>query len=421
MLSTSATTRLPQLLRNGIEAYMTIHPSPNWNELSILYVDIVEFSRFEQKYGYPACDHVLRILETTIANLLKQNLLAWKNLHGFHVWDDAFAIIIPHSKTNQNWYSRWIHHFVSQVEDEMNQEIAKYGYTALHLRYGLAHSSFYHQGHNTCHKPTEWFYHLLTIARRHARRNQDSVPLFFIEELQRIIQEKQITSYYQPIIQLQSGLKIGWESLARGPRGSELEHPTELFGCAEKTGYLLDLERICRHEAIQQAHLHSDMKLFINLSPHIFSDPSFREGETLKIIQNVGIRPEQIVFEVTEHQAIDDYDVFLKLMDHYRKQGYQIAIDDVGSGYSGLVTLMQVKPDYVKIDMELIRNIHKDTIKQDIVRAIQQISSGFSSGVIAEGIETEEELHCVKQAGIAYGQGYLFATPKPSHLIPELS
>ncbi|WAH38094.1 EAL domain-containing protein [Alicyclobacillus dauci] len=156
------------------------------------------------------------------------------------------------------------------------------------------------------------------------------------------------------------------------------------------------------------------MKLFINLSPNILSDPSFHQGETRKLIREVGLEPEQIVFEITEHHAIDDYRAFLKLIDHYRGQGFQIAIDDVGAGYSGLVTLMQVKPDFVKIDMELIRGIDKDSVKQDIVGAIHHISSGFSGAVIAEGIETLEELECIQNCGVQYGQGFLLGMPKPS-------
>jgi EAL domain-containing protein (putative c-di-GMP-specific phosphodiesterase class I) len=145
--------------------------------------------------------------------------------------------------------------------------------------------------------------------------------------------------------------------------------------------------------------------------PRTFSDPSFRQGQTQRLIEAENLKPEQIVFEITEHQAVEDYALFNRLIDHYRNQGFKIAIDDTGAGYSGLVTLMEVKPDFVKVDMALVRSIHEDDTKRSIVAAINTVSRGFGATVIAEGIETLEEYRAVIDCGVECGQGYLFGRP----------
>ncbi|PWI57736.1 EAL domain-containing protein [Sulfoacidibacillus thermotolerans] len=247
-----------------------------------------------------------------------------------------------------------------------------------------------------------------------SQQPSSQIPLQLAEELEYIIATRSIAIHYQPIKNLQTHAILGWESLARGPLHSAFAQPLALFEVAERTGHLLELERICRSEALKRAILSPIDKLFLNISPYILSDPTFKAGETRILIELLGLRPEQIVFEITEHHAIKDYSAFLQLVNHYRNQGYQIAIDDMGAGYSGLVTLVQVKPDFVKIDRELICGIDKDQTKQDIVRAIDQICTRFNAKVIAEGIETDDELNCLKECKIEFGQGYLLGRPSSS-------
>lgn len=403
---TPSTTRIPRLLFDGIHEYTKIHSDFIMDRVSVLYIDIVGFSRFGQNHGSDACQNVLEVVSDVLLELLAESLLPWRNLEVLHIWDDGFAILIPQAVDTQEPI-RVIHRYVLRAQEVVNHRIGSMGYSTLRLRYGLSQTQSMPNL-----QPSERLYQLITEAGRIARRHADAIPQYLVEDLHLIMKEKMITSYYQPIMQLQSKTIIGWESLSRGPAGTELEHPAELFKCAERLGYLLELERICRNQSIRKAALHLSEKLFINVSPNILTNAAFAQGETQKVIQEVGLVPERIVFEITEHRAIDDYSAFLKLVNHYRNQGYQIAIDDVGAGYSGLVTLMQVKPDFVKIDMELVRGIDTDSTKQDIVRAILQISEGFSGMVIAEGIETPDELAWLSQCGIHYGQGFLLGRPE---------
>ncbi len=404
-----STEYLPHLLLTGFRTYVDSASHIKINDITVLYIDIIGFSRFEQNHGSAACTSVLSAFERVLLGSMSRDSFPWPEIHAFHIMDDGFAVILPAVAKGEE-HSSFVHRFVTTVENRLNREIGDTGYPSLRLRYGLSSSA---SGADYS-DPVEHLYHLIIEAGRIARRHPSPPPLHLIKEMQHIIRTQGIRMHYQPIRQLQTGWTIGWECLARGPAGSELESPPALFDCASRVGRLFEVEQICRTQAIRNAKIDLDAKLFINISPNIFSDPSFREGETRMTLEQCGWNPRQIVFEITEHHAIKEYSSFLQIIDHYRRQGYQIAIDDVGAGHSGLVTLMQVKPDFVKIDMELIRGIERDRTRQDIVQAICQISRGFGATTIAEGIETPAELQCMQRCGVDYGQGYLFGRPEPS-------
>jgi len=152
-------------------------------------------------------------------------------------------------------------------------------------------------------------------------------------------------------------------------------------------------------------------KLFINVSPAVLLQPDFKKGETLKLLDQFGVDPRSVVIELTEHQPTDDFQLMREAIIHYRKMGFEIAIDDLGAGYSGLRLWSELQPEYVKIDMHFIQGIHSDPIKLNFVRSIQNIASSLNCNVIAEGIETEDEFKVVEQLGITHAQGYYFARP----------
>ncbi|MHB1629686.1 MAG: EAL domain-containing protein [Bacilli bacterium] len=400
---------LPHLLQTGLHAYIDSAPHVSANDVAVLYIDIVGFSRFEQNHGSAACMSVLAVFERVLLDSLFSDSFPWPGVHAFHIMDDGFAVLLP-AAAKRKAQSFLVHRFVTALEDLLNREISGNGQPSLRLRHGLSSSL----PETDCGDPVEHLYRLIIEAGRLARRHPSPPPLHLVEEMQRIIETQGIRMHYQPIRQLRTGQTVGWECLARGPVGSELESPLALFDCATRVGCLFEVEQMCRTQAIRNAKIDPDSKLFINISPNILSDPFFRDGETRVILEQYGWHPQQIVFEITEHHAIKEYSSFQQIITHYRRQGYRIAIDDVGAGHSGLMTLMQVKPDFVKIDMELIRGIERDRTRQDIVQAICQISRGFGATTIAEGIETSAELQCMRRCGIDHGQGYLLGRPAPS-------
>ena len=142
-------------------------------------------------------------------------------------------------------------------------------------------------------------------------------------------------------------------------------------------------------------------------------DPQFTPGQTLAFLEKMNLAPQNVVFEITERQSIDDYASFTKALDHYRRQGYRIAIDDAGAGYSSLQAIAELHPDYIKIDRSLIHRIDRDKMKEILVETLTVFAQKINCQMIAEGIETFEELEVVRRLGVHFGQGYLLGRPNP--------
>jgi EAL domain-containing protein (putative c-di-GMP-specific phosphodiesterase class I) len=131
------------------------------------------------------------------------------------------------------------------------------------------------------------------------------------------------------------------------------------------------------------------------------------------LLEDSNINPFNVVLEVTEREAVKDYDLFKEAATYYSDIGFAIAIDDTGTGYSSLESVVELKPKYIKLDISLIRRIYKNILKQELIKAIVGLSKKMHSIVIAEGIEAEDELNTLKEIGINFGQGFFFAKPAP--------
>lgn len=240
-------------------------------------------------------------------------------------------------------------------------------------------------------------------------------------ELTQILKGKKITTVFQPIVNLKTAEILGYEALSRGPLNSPLYLPDKLFKAAEIYNKSWELESLCRTKAIEKSSgIGKDKYLFLNVDPQIFKDEKFKKGFTKEFLAIHNISLDSIIFEITEKSAIEDYNSFKIALDNYVKQGYKIAIDDTGAGYSGLKTLSEIKPHYIKIDMDLIRNIDKDTFKQAIMKAFVSLASITDMKLIAEGIETQEELITLINLGVYAGQGFFLLRPAATFVdIPE--
>jgi EAL domain-containing protein (putative c-di-GMP-specific phosphodiesterase class I) len=233
------------------------------------------------------------------------------------------------------------------------------------------------------------------------------------KEFQALLTKKQLSTVFQPIVDLTNGSILGIEGLTRGPIQSRFHSPLQLFKYAEEFGSLYTLEKIARELAFENSStiLNKDEKLFINLSPQVIYDPSFTPGHTVSLLKQYKLSPQNIVFEITERSAIEDFSAFTKVLHHYRDQGFQIAVDDAGAGYSSLQAISEIQPDYIKVDRSLISKIHENNVKKHILDAFVTFAKKMDSIIIAEGIELEEELEAVIQLGIDCGQGFYISRP----------
>lgn len=219
---------------------------------------------------------------------------------------------------------------------------------------------------------------------------------------------------FQPIVSLTDATILGYEALSRGPSGSPLEQPDRLFAAAAACDLLWELDLLCRFRALEMAgKIMEKHLLFLIVDPKIINDPRFQKGLTRGYLNLSQTDVLGIVFEITEKTAIQDYKGFRRILDNYTSQGYQIALDDTGSGYSGLTLLAETRPQYVKLDMELVRNIDKDSLKQALIKALCQFAHATNIKLVAEGIETTNELNSLIDIGVHYGQGFLLQHPSP--------
>lgn len=230
--------------------------------------------------------------------------------------------------------------------------------------------------------------------------------------LDRILREDSLTALFQPIMDFSRRRIFGFEGLIRGPSNSPLHAPINLFDAAAKANRVTELDLLCRSTTIQAyAAARLPGRLFLNVNPEAVEASDHRRSRTQRFLEQIGVRPDQIVIEITEHQPIDDYSLVRRAISHYRNMGFTIAIDDLGAGYASLRHWSELRPDFVKIDRHFIEGVDTDRLKQEFVRSILDIANGAGTRVIAEGIETAEEYRCLWTMGVSLGQGYYFARP----------
>lgn len=232
------------------------------------------------------------------------------------------------------------------------------------------------------------------------------------------IQQENYETWFQPIIYAQNALETpkvySYEGLFRMRDDTNTIVPPQLvFSLAEQADLLFSLDLVARRSAVEYfAAAKLQGKLFINFNPSSIYDPSYCLRSTAAAIYELGLTPADIVFEVTETHQSSDLNHLKGILAFYRNAGFKVAMDDIGSGWSGLNLLQKIRPDYVKIDMELVRDVHTDVFKQNIVSSLVNIAKKNGITTVAEGIETEQEARWLIHNNIDLLQGYLFGRPK---------
>ena len=236
-------------------------------------------------------------------------------------------------------------------------------------------------------------------------------------ELQRILSEKALVPVFQPILDFRARAFLGFEALIRGPRNSSLEMPDQLFSLARSQALSLELEHVCREVSLAAfARLKLPGRLFLNVSPGALLDQRMLNGETFQQMSDLGIAANRIVIELTENEKITDLPGIYAALSEYRGRGFQIAIDDLGEGFANLRMWSDLRPEFVKIDKHFVHGIADDRIKYHFVRAMQDLAEICHASLIAEGIERQVDFTCLRDMGIACGQGYFLARPLPEPL-----
>lgn len=379
----------------------------------IIYVDIVMFHEVQFLYGTIGAARTLALVEKTlrkeIARFLPQaNILAVENL-----WADDFIILftLPETVTPEKLLELAVALRLS-IKESLSPEFMRLVGKELELHVGYAMIET-----ERGLKAEIQLYLALKEAQKMARGALDLHTIKLIKEFKDILATRRLQTVFQPIVSFKSGELLGWEALTRGPADSYFQSPDIIFSFAEEIGLLYPTERVCRLGAISSVGgMGPEQKLFLNVHPRTVNDPNFVKGETLELLKEYGLEPRNVVFEITERHSIKDYEDLKKTLEHYRSQGYQVAVDDVGAGFSGLYSIAEIRPEFIKIDMSLVREIGSNPTRQAVVEALITLAAKINSLTIAEGIETYSELNTLLALGVNYGQGYFLgrpAFPKP--------
>jgi EAL domain-containing protein (putative c-di-GMP-specific phosphodiesterase class I)/GGDEF domain-containing protein len=235
------------------------------------------------------------------------------------------------------------------------------------------------------------------------------------QHLEDILDNMRLLTLLQPILDLTEGRVMGFEALSRGPSNSPLHAPQSLFKVAEIHGLQTRLDWACVHSALKTfALLKLPGQLFVNLSPCSMLDAAFSPELVLVALAEVGMTSSQLIIEITENACHLDYAILREAATRLREVGIEVAMDDLGEGFSSLRLWSELKPAFVKIDKHFISGIHEDPHKIQFVRSITQLAEGANTRVIAEGVESVSELAVLQDIGIRYVQGYLIGRPSPT-------
>ncbi len=381
--------------------------------LGMILVDGAKLERIERVYGVGTHDRAIETLRNLVGEACQPDLESGDIVVIGSSSPNEIVIFFFRSRSDDPFYRERLPQIARQVQDRIASDGQKivypYDREAPYLPVGHA-TVFHNPGLGTQRQVLEGF----EAARRDAALNDAIARRTRHKLFQDLVLAEDVAILYEPIVNLTTREVLGHEALVRGPFKSEFHSPEKLFQLAEETGLVFELDCLCRRTALRGARgLEAGRKLFLNCLPTAIHDPAFR-GEILrKTLQDLNLRPEDMVFEISERESIDNFSIFREARDHYKELGFQIALDDTGVAYGSLEAVMELAPDFIKVDMSLVRGIDTDPPRQELLRALNAVAGKLGGQIIAEGIETSEELATLQGLGIPYGQGYLFGRAAP--------
>ncbi|MFM2252592.1 MAG: hypothetical protein RJB68_929 [Pseudomonadota bacterium] len=243
--------------------------------------------------------------------------------------------------------------------------------------------------------------------------------------LEAVLQNKSLYPVFQPIVKLDDGSVYAHEALIRGPQGTALHTPDALLRAADEEGLGYAFETACVRATLRSwGRMQTVGRLFVNVSAEALITAYEGRGKQglLEWIQDFHVTPRMLVLEITEHERVDNMDRLAEVVQEVRAAGLALALDDFGDGRSSLRLWSQIKPEVVKIDKYFTRNISAHGDKLKTIQALQHIATIFGTALVAEGIETAEDLRVLRDVGIEYGQGYFLGRPDavPLQWLPAL-
>ncbi len=377
--------------------------------IGVLWVGLGDRRLIESVYGWEAFDKLVLsaasfLRETIGPRLDKESLLCTAGVHA-----DAFVLFVPCDRAGRELTSLSLASVATDLRDAMEAHLSREVRVETNLSAG-ARIGAVRLLDNPFYRFERRVYSAIDQARAMAERPQESERLAWVGELHRVLRKSQVSCVFQPIVEIESGKSVGVEAYARGPESSVFRLPRVMFSLGREAGFLGDLDRLCR-KTILGALRGSAMEgwLFLNTHADTLVDPEWCSRETLAMIGAAGLSPDRVVLEIPEGQLSGDLETLRQAMERLRRMGYRISLDDVGSGGRSSQIVDALRPDFVKFDLTLVRGLGRDALRTEIVASLVRLAERSGARLIAERVESHEEVEALLACGASIGQGYYFA------------
>jgi EAL domain-containing protein (putative c-di-GMP-specific phosphodiesterase class I) len=373
-------------------------------QMGLLSLSVGQYTKFEEVYGWQLLDEIVRGVASCLHEIKDECMREQDVLAELTISGNTFLLLMSpprHRSTLRyrdlsNLRKRIYAKLAEFLKDRMNPDII--------------HGFGYFIGCSVIKKEASvrlerLVYRTMEEALADANSEKEKELRRKSLGLAEILDGNQISSVFQPIVDLVERRVLGHEAFIRGPKG-EFEKPDVLFKLAYEAELIWRLERLSRAASLKSVHkLKRNTFMFLNVEPSSIFDPALVKHEAFRKHSH------KIVLEITERAAVTDFRTFREAVHQIKKLGVKVSIDDVGSAYSGLRLIAAINPDFIKLDMELTRGVQDSRIKTKLITAITRFSKDAEIPLIVEGVETNAELLALKRVGVRYAQGFLFGRP----------
>lgn len=380
--------------------------------LGLVYLDLGGDGQVEALHGWHAYDEVVRSFAVTLGSLKGDGVLGARDILAvLSVRSDKFLLFLGGIGTVPLDRPA-VEALAARVRERIVEALPG------HLLTVLTSPLVFHQGHALMYRDP------MLRAERCVHRALDEAMFMSLRDRSReddrraqrldaMILSREVVTLYQPILDLRNLTVLGHEVFTRGPTGGPFEDAEGLFILAERTGRLRDFERLCRSRALASArhHLRRGNKLFLNTSAGALRDPEVAGAGFIREVERQGLDHGDVILEITERVAVGERQAYQGILRDLKREGFGIAIDDMGAGYASLQAVVEIEPDYLKFDISLVRNIDRSLIKRSLLETLVELSEKIGAQVIAEGIEAESEFRTLRDMGVRLGQGRYLAPP----------
>jgi len=408
-------TGLPTLANVQVEMQRVLADHP---QLGIIYVSLDGIHALEQLQGFEVVDDVFRVIGQRLL-AARGDLLRGDDYVSVSSLGNAFLIVLSPARDSQTIHDGDLVAIKRRLEERLLGDLERELEDRL-----LMHIDVFVGYARLARSPKVRFRRALLEAISEATTRIEGeraeVRGRLSEELDHILAGAHVSCVYQPVVRLKDYVVVGYELLARGPLHSDLHCADALFDAARASDRLVELDRLCRRTAARSSEtLPEEILRFVNIDPGAF----FRLLSDVAITEYIADIPEALrtrtVLEITEKSVIDDFAHCRDVIARLRKHGFRVAVDDAGAGYSGLQTIVETEPDYIKLDISLTRNIDQSLVKQKLVRTLGAFCRDAGIQLIAEGVETQAQLDALLRLEVPLAQGYLFALPGSPYPLRE--